>query len=58
MTASQAYDEFHGSGLYKAFERLLDDEKARLPSRIANMRVNVDTSGSGAGPSTYLSKSG
>jgi hypothetical protein len=56
MTASQAYDEFHGSGLYKAFERLLDDEIAKLPSRIGNMRVNVDTSGSGADPSAYLTK--
>jgi hypothetical protein len=58
MTASQAYDEFHGSGLYKAVERLLDDEKAKIPFQVGGMRVNVDTTGSGADSSMYLSKSG
>lgn len=58
MTASDAYDEFHGSGLYKAFERMMDDEKQANYSahRFGNSRVNVGVTASGVGPSTYLSK--
>jgi hypothetical protein len=56
MTASQAYDEFHSSGLYKGFERLLDDEKANLSSRIGNIGVDVRTTASGTGPSAYVYK--
>jgi hypothetical protein len=56
MTASQAYAEFHSSGLYKAFERLLDDDRANVTSRIENVGMNVSTTASGVGPSTYISK--
>jgi hypothetical protein len=56
MTASQAYDEFHSSGLYKAFERLLDDERANLSSRVGNVGMNIRTTSSGVGPSEYISK--
>ena len=60
MPASMAYDEFHTNGLYKAFERMLDDEKADAVklcnSRVAGMKVDVGTSNIGFGPSTYASK--
>jgi hypothetical protein len=58
MSASMRFDEFHTTGLYKAFERLLDDEKAgalKHKSRVAGMKVNFGTS-SGFSPSTYASK--
>jgi hypothetical protein len=59
MPASMAYDEFHTTGLYKAFERMLDDDKAEAvklrSSRVAGVKVDVGTS-SGFGPSTYASK--
>jgi hypothetical protein len=56
MTASQAYDEFHSSGLYKAFERLLDDERTSRIGNVGHVGLNIRTTASGVGPSEYIFK--